>query len=103
MGFVEVNERTSLIWYDTTVVCKSLALANIGLSSFMIGFQLYNRIGRRNIIDHHVYIYRNSKIIVNSIHAIEIPFIVKNPELSPRINIIVINTIVIIFFQCVTE
>jgi oligosaccharide repeat unit polymerase len=76
LGFVEVNERTSLIWYDTTVVCKSLAMANIGLSSFMIGFQLFNKIGRWNITAHHVYIYRNSKIIVNCIYVLIILYLI---------------------------
>lgn len=76
LGFVEVNERTSLIWYDTTVVCKSLAMANIGLSSFMAGFQLYNKIGRQNIIAHNIYIYKNPQIIVCLIYTLIVLYLI---------------------------
>lgn len=38
-----IDENNHLLWYDTSVVCKSLALSNLALSCFFIGYKLYQK------------------------------------------------------------
>lgn len=39
LGFIDITE--SYTWYDTSVVCRCLALSNIALSCLMIGYRLH--------------------------------------------------------------
>ncbi len=41
LGIIDADNK--YLWYDTSVVCKSLALSSLALSSFLIGYKLYQK------------------------------------------------------------
>lgn len=67
LHFIESpDDVQSLIWYNQSIVCKALCLANVGLNSFLIGYLFIKC--RTNIKQKDYNIQQNNTIKINSLN-----------------------------------
>lgn len=62
--FIDIYDADNLVWYDTTVVCKALCMANIALNSFLLGYILMkSKSLKKDDETQYTYEFKSTKIL----------------------------------------